>query len=136
MNRRALPWIALATLFTAACGDIVRIGSEGEPPAPLPPTDVCLQRLCGEPCAITFCSANECASSEGGFCDLEGHCVIDAPPCPDVDPRCAGLACGAVCNLCDPGNPTCITSVDAGPPTPPLFCDAKQQCQPAMSPCP
>ena len=139
MSRRALLSITVAALFTGACGQIVLIGSEGELPAPPPVADGCLKLACGEVCAVaTACTANECSSSASGFCDLDGHCAINQPVCPvpDSDPRCAGVLCGTACDPCDPSTPSCTTIVDAGAGNPPLFCDAKQQCQPEPIICP
>jgi hypothetical protein len=137
VSRRAL--LSLAILFTTACGQVVKIGSEGEIPTPPPAPDAGLGLACGDGCALdTTCTANGCPPSAGGSCDVDGHCTINTPVCPgpDVDPRCAGATCGKPCDACDPVNPNCATSIDAGPGSPPLFCDAKQQCQPGPITCP
>lgn len=135
---RATPLLlAPAMLFAAACGEIIVLGSQGEPLSP-PLLGDCPLQACGAQCDLVVpCTTTECPPDVSGFCDVEAHCTINVPDCPleTVDPRCTGQACGAQCDPCDPADPSCTPSADAGPGNPPLFCDAKQQCQPAPITC-
>jgi hypothetical protein len=127
---RALLWITAAAILTASCGEIVQIGAQGEPPTPLPlPIDACSNLACGEPCPLTKCTGTECPPSAGGFCNSDGICTLNTPACVVPDARCSGVPCGAPCAPCVPANPSCSTSTDAGPDSPPMVCDAFQKCK-------
>lgn len=140
MSARAWIGIAVAPLLLAACGERVQIGDNDpiavppqptssppdQPDPPDPPPDVCVNALCGQPCPLDTCVGMGCPPSTGGYCDPEGQCVLAMPECPDVDAECVGHPCGAPCpppTPCMPGDPDCTVS------TPPMQCDAFQQCQ-------
>jgi hypothetical protein len=124
VSRRALPGIAVMTLFLAACGEVIQIGDEGDVAVPSPP-DVCSTLKCGDSCPLaTACTNTDCPPSVGGFCDLDRRCVLDQPVCPGPgSSSCAGIACGLPCGSCDPDSPGC------DPVNPSMVCDAFQQCQ-------
>lgn len=72
------------------------------------PADPCVNKACGESCAICyFCSNGTCATDAAvHICSVSGECVLDlgaVAECPrDFDP-CAGKQCGEVCDVCPEG---------------------------------
>jgi hypothetical protein len=116
--------------FCAADGSCVPMAPECPHPPP------CKDQPCGKPCDDA-CGPDDpdCMMDGAHACDGHGACVVGplmcpcmGLGCPPFDP-CLGKPCGALCNVCGPGDSMCME------PPGPKSCDDSGTCVAGFTAC-